>query len=199
MRPSFDEVYRSSHAYVLRLLWRVGVASRDLEDVAHEVFLVVHRRLPDYRPGGSLDAWLSAIASRVALRHRQLARICRRLLSDDGRAVEVADPGPDVEHRGADARHQRREVLLDASELAIADERPGAEELLGSEQQRRLVRSCMEAMAPEHRSLLLARHVDETPMAEIASGLGTPLSTTYKRHACAIAAFLQIARNDATG
>ncbi|WP_438025886.1 hypothetical protein [Sorangium sp. So ce233] len=48
MQPSFDEVYRSSHAYVLRLLWRVGVESRDLEEVAHEVFLVVHRRLPDW-------------------------------------------------------------------------------------------------------------------------------------------------------
>ncbi|WP_434044436.1 MULTISPECIES: RNA polymerase sigma factor [Sorangium] len=113
MQPSFDEVYRSSHAYVLRLLWRVGVESRDLEDVAHEVFLVVHRRLPDYRPGGSLDAWLSAIASRVALRHRQLARNCRELLSDDGRAVEVADPGPDVEqlHARAETGHLIRQLI----------------------------------------------------------------------------------------
>ncbi|KYF67946.1 RNA polymerase sigma factor [Sorangium cellulosum] len=113
MQPSFDEVYRSSHAYVLRLLWRVGVASRDLEDVAHEVFLVVHRRLPDYRPGGSLDAWLSAIASRVALRHRQLARNCRELLSDDGRVVEVADPGPDVEqlHARAETGHLIRQLI----------------------------------------------------------------------------------------
>ncbi|MGK3988500.1 RNA polymerase sigma factor [Sorangium sp. So ce136] len=103
MRPSFEEVYRSAHPYVLRLLWRLGVESRDLEDVAHEVFLVVHRRLPDYQPGGSLNAWLSAIASRVALRHRQLARNVRELLSDDGRAVDIADPGLDVEQLHAQA------------------------------------------------------------------------------------------------
>ncbi|XYH97529.1 RNA polymerase sigma factor [Sorangium sp. So ce1128] len=103
MRPSFEEVYRSAHTYVLRLLWRLGIESRDLEDVAHEVFLVVHRRLPDYQPGGSLNAWLSAIASRVALRHRQLARNVRELLSGDGRAVDVADPGLDVEQLHAQA------------------------------------------------------------------------------------------------
>ncbi|WP_437570146.1 RNA polymerase sigma factor [Sorangium sp. So ce542] len=107
MRPSFEEVYRSSHATVLRLLWRLGVESRDLEDVAHEVFLVVHRRLPDYQPGGSLNAWLSAIASRIALRHRQLARNVRELLSEDGQAVDVADPGLDAEQLHAQAETGR--------------------------------------------------------------------------------------------
>ncbi|AGP41855.1 RNA polymerase sigma factor [Sorangium cellulosum] len=107
MRPSFDEVYRSSHAYVLRVLWRLGVASRDLEDVAHEVFLVVHRRLPDYQPGGSMNAWLSAIASWIALRHRQLARNARELLSEDDQAVDVADPGLDVEQLHAQAETGR--------------------------------------------------------------------------------------------
>ncbi|WP_437832695.1 RNA polymerase sigma factor [Sorangium sp. So ce1153] len=113
MRPSFEEVYRSAQPYVLRLLWRLGVESRDLEDVAHEVFLVVHRRLPDYQPGGSLNAWLSAIASRVALRHRQLARNVRELLSDDGRAVDVADPGLDVEqlHAQAETGHLVRQLI----------------------------------------------------------------------------------------
>ncbi|XXT19197.1 RNA polymerase sigma factor [Sorangium sp. So ce429] len=113
MRPSFEEVYRSAHPYVLRLLWRLGVESRDLEDVAHEVFLVVHRRLPDYQPGGSLDAWLSAIASRVALRHRQLARNARELLSGDGRAVDVVDPGLDVEqlHAQAETGHLVRQLI----------------------------------------------------------------------------------------
>ncbi|WP_437656105.1 RNA polymerase sigma factor [Sorangium sp. So ce1182] len=113
MRPSFEEVYRSAHAYVLRLLWRLGVESRDLEDVAHEVFLVVHRRLPDYQPGGSLNAWLSAIASRVALRHRQLARNVRELLSGDGRAIDVADPGLDVEqlHAQAETGHLVRQLI----------------------------------------------------------------------------------------
>ncbi|WP_437622189.1 RNA polymerase sigma factor [Sorangium sp. So ce1151] len=113
VRPSFEEVYRSAQPYVLRLLWRLGVESRNLEDVAHEVFLVVHRRLPDYQPGGSLNAWLSAIASRVALRHRQLARNVRELLSDDGRAVDVADPGLDVEqlHAQAETGHLVRQLI----------------------------------------------------------------------------------------
>lgn len=155
---------------VLGWLRRLGVPPSDRLDVAQDILLAAFTSLSRYDPGRAApERWLNRIAVHVAAHYHHRQR----------------------------GRH-RREVLLDASELAIADERPGAEELLGSEQQRRLVRSCMETIAPEHRSLLLARHVDETPMAEIASRLGTPLSTTYKRHACAIAAFLQIARNDAT-
>lgn len=94
-------------------------------------------------------------------------------------------------------RH-RREVLLEASDLAVADERPDAEELIGREQQRRLVRSWIQALGPEDRALILERHIEEISVAEIARRLGIPLSTTYKRHACAVAAFAEIARKGAT-
>src|ERR1039457_6413159 len=43
----FDEIYRQHFPYVWRTLRRLGVAPADVEDVAHEVFVVVHRRLAD--------------------------------------------------------------------------------------------------------------------------------------------------------
>ena len=39
-------------------LKRLGVQDRDLEDVVHEVFITVHRRLCDYDPTRPLRAWV---------------------------------------------------------------------------------------------------------------------------------------------
>ena len=46
--PDIDDIIRSERAFVTRVLSRAGVAERDLPDVEQEVFLVVHRRLPEF-------------------------------------------------------------------------------------------------------------------------------------------------------
>ncbi|WP_437671084.1 RNA polymerase sigma factor [Sorangium sp. So ce131] len=107
-RPSFEEVYSTLFSYVLRVLWRVGVPSRDLPDVAHEVFLVVHRRLGDYDPRFAMKSWVAGIASYTAMRHLQLARNQRELLlRDDAGSMDIVDPGLDPEQRLAQADTQR--------------------------------------------------------------------------------------------
>lgn len=45
-----------------------------LDDASQEVFLVVHRRLSEFRPGSSEKAWLFAIAQRVASDQRRWVR-----------------------------------------------------------------------------------------------------------------------------
>ena len=44
--------------YLCRTLRRLGVPAADIEDVAHEVFLVLHRRWEDYDPSCALRPWL---------------------------------------------------------------------------------------------------------------------------------------------
>jgi hypothetical protein len=46
--PTFAEVFAAQAAYVLGLLGRLGVAAADLEDVAQELFIVVHQKLPGF-------------------------------------------------------------------------------------------------------------------------------------------------------
>ncbi len=46
--PSFDAFHRNNWRFVWRLLGRFGVAPTAMEDLFQEVFLVVHRRLPEY-------------------------------------------------------------------------------------------------------------------------------------------------------
>ena len=63
----FQRIYQAEVGFVWNRLRRLGVAERDLEDKVHDVFMVVHRRLPSYQPSSSLRAWLAAISVRVAL------------------------------------------------------------------------------------------------------------------------------------
>lgn len=60
-------------AFVWRTLRRHGVGEADVEDVAQEVLLVVHRRLADYDARSGMRAWLYGICVRKASEHRRTA------------------------------------------------------------------------------------------------------------------------------
>lgn len=72
-RPAFSEVFSTHLDYVWRVLRHLGVRGSDVEDVAQEVFVVVHRRLPAWEPRADIRSWLYGIAWRVAKDHRQRA------------------------------------------------------------------------------------------------------------------------------
>lgn len=69
--PTFDEVYAAHFAFVWRVLRTFGVADAALEDAAQDVFVVVHRRLPEFEGRAQITTWLFAIARRVAQAHRR--------------------------------------------------------------------------------------------------------------------------------
>src|SRR5688500_8164340 len=58
---TFEGVYRSEFAYVWQSLRRLGVAPSDLEDLAHDVFLKVHKALPTYDRARPLKPWLFGV------------------------------------------------------------------------------------------------------------------------------------------
>jgi RNA polymerase sigma-70 factor (ECF subfamily) len=73
MRTIFDEHAR----YVIRTLRHLGVAEADVDDVAQEVFVTVHRKLAEFEGRSKLRTWLYAICLRVASDHRRRAYIVR--------------------------------------------------------------------------------------------------------------------------
>jgi len=75
--PSFDEVYAAHVAFVWRTLRTFGVADAQLEDAVQDVFVVVHRRLPEWEGRAQLTTWLFAIARRVASAQRRKAGSAR--------------------------------------------------------------------------------------------------------------------------
>jgi RNA polymerase sigma-70 factor (ECF subfamily) len=86
--PSFDEVYATHVAFVWRVLRTFGLSDAQLEDAVQDVFLVVHRRLPEWEGRAAIATWLFAIARRVASSHRRRAggdRTCELVDEPAGR------------------------------------------------------------------------------------------------------------------
>jgi RNA polymerase sigma-70 factor (ECF subfamily) len=110
---TFDEIYAEHFDFVWRNLVRLGVARIDVDDAAHDVFLVVHRRLPDFDGQGSVKGWLFAIARRVAWHYRRAH--ARR------RTVPLADTDP-VD--GASIEREQLQTRREAHQLVhrILDE-----------------------------------------------------------------------------
>jgi len=108
-RPELRAVYREHFTHVWLTLRRLGGAERDIEVAAHEVFLVVHRRLADYDPRRPLRPWLTGIAYRVAADERRRARHRRE---EPVGAREPADRAPGPEEQAA--THQEQELVRQA-------------------------------------------------------------------------------------
>jgi RNA polymerase sigma-70 factor, ECF subfamily len=118
----FAALYRHHLDYVWHSVRRLGVDERDLEDVTHEVFMVVHRRLADYDRSRPLKPWLFGIAFRVASDYRRAA--ARRVEPRDDLADEKADSGrhsPErlVERREAMSLVQRAIAALTPDDRAV--------------------------------------------------------------------------------
>ena len=101
------EAYQRELDYLLGSLRRLGVPHADLEDVVHEVFLVMHRRWQDYDGARPLRPWLFGIAFRVAAAQRR--RGAREVPSD---AHEIVDLGTSPDD--AAAAGETRSLLLKA-------------------------------------------------------------------------------------
>jgi RNA polymerase sigma-70 factor (ECF subfamily) len=86
----FAAIYAEYFRAIWRTLRRLGVMPAQLDDAAQDVFLVVHRRLPEF-DGRSLRGWLYAIAVRVASDYRR-GLVRRRTLPLSG---SLPDPAPD--------------------------------------------------------------------------------------------------------
>jgi RNA polymerase sigma-70 factor (ECF subfamily) len=76
----FRAVFDAECAYVWTTLRRLGVAARDVEDVAHETFLRVAAHLHEYDAQRPLRPWLFVFALRMARDYRRLARHRRELV-----------------------------------------------------------------------------------------------------------------------
>jgi len=77
---TFEEVYQRHFAYVWRTLRYLGVRAADLPDVTQDVFVTVHRQLPEYEPRAKITTWLFRLCMTAAHNHRRLARFRRESL-----------------------------------------------------------------------------------------------------------------------
>jgi RNA polymerase sigma-70 factor (ECF subfamily) len=110
-KPEFERVFADEAAYVGRTLRYLGVHDAHVEDLAQEVFLVVHRRLSEFT-GGSMRAWVRQICVHTANNYR---RSVRRRPED-----AVAEPDSEIaapQHEDAEVAQLQRRLLAALSQL----------------------------------------------------------------------------------
>jgi RNA polymerase sigma-70 factor (ECF subfamily) len=134
---TFDAVYQAHAQHVARWVARLGGAGADVEDLTQEVFVVVARRLAQFRHESQVSTWLFGIAARVAANDRRRRRLRRwwfRLVPtlDDHPAVAAGSPSDDLDRKEGKRRfhevldrlseRQRRAfVLFELEELSVAE------------------------------------------------------------------------------
>ncbi len=117
VRLDFGEVFREHGQFVLRTVRRMGVPPSDVEDVAQNVFLVVHRHLATYEGRGSVKAWLFAIVRRAVADHRRSKRRRPEIPTLDP-PVGAVEPASEAEiDRG------RERAMLDRALDALDDDK----------------------------------------------------------------------------
>ena len=156
-RPSFAEVYDGHFKAVWLGLRRFGVWDRDLEDAAHDVFLVVHRRLADYDPSRPLRPWLLGIAARVASEFRRKSQHRHELVSED------------VEQESA-----RLPVHTPAHGVR-------ADRALDDKERRALLHRALDTLEFDRRTVLVLHDIEGHAMPDIAHALEVNVNTLYAR------------------
>jgi RNA polymerase sigma-70 factor, ECF subfamily len=96
-------IYDQHFQFVWRVLRRLGVPAQDVRDAVQDVFVVVHRKLPEFRGDSKVTTWLFGICVRVARDRRRAAYVRREVVagSNLGTNLSDGDGTMDVERREA--------------------------------------------------------------------------------------------------
>jgi RNA polymerase sigma-70 factor (ECF subfamily) len=149
---TFLEVYREHFRFVWRSLRRLGVRESDTADAVQDVFLVVHRRLPEFEGRAKMTTWLFGICTNVAIARRRLAHVRREISSEDALLPEdLCDASTDA------AAHVERSQALS------------------------LLDHVLDQMSVEQRAVFVMFEVEEMSGDEIAELLDIPRGTVHSR------------------
>jgi RNA polymerase sigma-70 factor (ECF subfamily) len=158
-RQQFFAVYDQYFPYVWRNLRRLGVAPDAVDDVAQDVFLVVHRRLPEFEGRSELRTWLYSIVLHTVRDHRRLVR-----------------------------RKRRPEVGAEPLEASVDPAGGPHEEVERAEEVRRLY-ALLDELDEDLRDVFVLSELEELSAPEIAQVTGANVNTVYGRLARARRAF----------
>ncbi|MDP2340094.1 MAG: sigma-70 family RNA polymerase sigma factor [Deltaproteobacteria bacterium] len=156
-RPSFAEVYGEHFKAVWLGLRRFGVWERELDDAAHDVFIVVHRRLSDYDPARPLRPWLLGIAARVASEFRRKSQNRHEVVSED-----------------TETESDRLPTHTPAYGVR-------ADRALDDKQRRQLLHKALDTLEVDRRTVLVLHDIEGHPMPDISAALDVNVNTLYAR------------------
>jgi RNA polymerase sigma-70 factor (ECF subfamily) len=153
-------VYRDHFAFVWRMVRRLGVPDPQIEDAVQDVFVVVHRRLPDFEGRSSVRTWLAAIVRRVARDYRR-----------------------SIERKPALANT----LDLAVDELSIEQGTPEDNAL--ATEAARLLHLLLDTLDDDKREVFILAELEQWSIADIAEAIGVKVNTASSRLRLAREAF----------
>jgi RNA polymerase sigma-70 factor, ECF subfamily len=160
----FPALFRREFDYVWNTLRRLGVRECDVEDLTHDVFVLVHRQIGTYDTTRPIRPWLFGIARRVAADYRRLAR---------HKTVLAGDPG----NFDSSERRQARYDAETESREAVA-----------------IVNRALATIDFDQRVVFILHDLDGYPIREVADALGICENTAFSRLRLARARFTAAVR-----
>lgn len=112
-------VYREYVGFVRRSAIHLGIPKATVDDVVHDVFLVVHRRLEDFDGRGTMRSWLYGIARRVVMHHRRNGQRRERRELRGPSPAPAPDPEAAIASAQAAAWIEGFIAQLDANQRAV--------------------------------------------------------------------------------
>jgi RNA polymerase sigma-70 factor, ECF subfamily len=148
---SFEGLYDRWFEDVSRWVRALGAREADRDDLVQDIFLVVHRRLPDF-DGQNVAGWLYQIARRKVRDHRRLLWV----------------------------RHLFGSSSLPLAEAMVATKHSPLDELL-TKQKRALLEQLLEKLNEDQRAAFVLFEIEGNSGEEIAVLQGVPINTVWAR------------------
>lgn len=116
----FEQAFREHHAFVWRMLRRLGVPDASADDAVQDVFIVLARRFHEFDEArGSMRGWILAIAARIARQYRRATGRRHRMLAAFGREPREESRAPSHAEGDAAALHALLDTLDDDKRMVV--------------------------------------------------------------------------------
>jgi RNA polymerase sigma-70 factor, ECF subfamily len=165
--PSFEAVYEENLKFVWRAARRLGIDSGDTDDIVQEVFLVAHRKLPEFEGRAQVKTWLLKIVVWVVRHYFRTQQ--RKPGHRPARVADDLDALRDHHTHGPAEAAERKEAI-------------------------RVLDSLLARLDSEKREVFVLAEIEQLSSVEIAHVLGANLNTVYSRLRAARQEFEQALR-----
>jgi len=161
--PDIESLYRQHAEDVGRWAGRLAGQGFDIEDLVHQVFLVVQRRLPQFRGEAKVTTWMHEITIRVVQEARRKQRRWIVWPRSRTHTPSSSDPGRDDQV-----------ASLSSDQLTPL-------ELLEKKEAGRLVYEILDQLDEKYRTALILFEIEGLSGQEIAAVTRTSLANVWVR------------------
>jgi RNA polymerase sigma-70 factor (ECF subfamily) len=166
---TYEQIYDQSFDFVWRNARRLGVADGAIDDVVQDVFIIAHRRLPEFEARSSIRTWLFGILLKVA-----------------------------KDHRRSEKRRMVREQTSAELSVLDSDEADSPADSVEKKEAAALVMRLLDSLDDDKRAIFVCVELEQMTVAEVAEAVGLNLNTAHARLRSARQAFEQaLARHHA--